>query len=94
MTPFQENYPACTMPLASTTPAVVTAGILCNPQYVVDYIRHVGLIRELLNHASLSENPAVLGKVLYQAIEEFSRSTDRVSQVVHSLGNLFPHGTR
>ena len=60
--PIQLNYPACTMPLASTTPAVVTAGILCNPQYVIDYVRHVGLVREMLNQASLSENPAVLAK--------------------------------
>ena len=50
------------MPLASTTPAVVTAGILCNSLYVVDYVKHVGLVRELLNQASLSENPAVLTK--------------------------------
>ena len=60
--PIQLHYPACTMPLAATTPAVVTAGILCNPQYVVDYVKHVGLVRELLNQASLSENPAVLAK--------------------------------
>ena len=59
---IQENYPACTMPLASTMPAVVTAGILCNPQYVIDYVKHVGLIREMLNQASLSENPAVLAR--------------------------------
>ena len=60
--PIRLNYPACTMPLASTSPAVVTAGILCNPQYVTDYVKHVGLVREMLNHASLSENPAVLTK--------------------------------
>ena len=60
--PIQLNYPACTMPLASTTPAVVTAGILCNPQYVSDYVKHVGLVREMLNHANLSENPSVLAK--------------------------------
>ena len=30
--------------------------------YVTDYLRHVGLVRELLNQASLSENPAVLAK--------------------------------
>ena len=28
--PIQENYPACTMPLAATSPAVVTPEILCN----------------------------------------------------------------
>ena len=60
--PIQLLYPACTMPLAATTPAVVTAGILCNPQYVTDYMKHVGLVRELLNQASLSANPAVLAK--------------------------------
>ena len=58
--PIQENYPACTMPLAATTPAVVTPEILCNTQYVQDYVKHVALIREMLGQASLSVNPAVL----------------------------------
>ena len=43
--PIQENYPACTMPLAATMPAVVTAEILCNTQYVHDYVKHVALIQ-------------------------------------------------
>ena len=60
--PIQVNYPACTMPLAATTPAVVTAESLCNPQYVCDYVKHVGLVRDLLGQASLSENPAVLAR--------------------------------
>ena len=58
--PIQENYPACTMPLAATMPAVVTPEILCNTQYVHDYVKHVALIREMLGQASLSVNPAVL----------------------------------
>ena len=60
--PVQLQHPACTMPLAATTPAVITAGILCNPQYVIDYMKHVGLVRELLNQATLPVNPAVLAK--------------------------------
>ena len=58
--PIQVNYPACTMPLAATMPVVVTAASLCNPQYVCDYVKHVGLVRDMLGQASLSENPAVL----------------------------------
>ena len=60
--PLQVNYPACTMPLAATAPLVITAASLCTPQYVCDYVKHVGLIREMLGHTSLSENPAVLAK--------------------------------
>ena len=29
---------------------------------MADYVKHVGLVREMLNQASLSENPAVLTK--------------------------------
>ena len=58
--PIKENYPACTMPLAATSPTVVTPEILCNTQYVHDYVTHVALIREMLGQASLSVNPAVL----------------------------------
>ena len=58
--PIQENYPACTMPLAAASPTVVTPEILCNTQYVHDYVTHVALIREMLGQASLSVNPAVL----------------------------------
>ena len=48
--------------LAATAPLVITAASLCTPQYVCDYVKHVGLIREMLGQASLSENPAVLAK--------------------------------
>ena len=58
--PIQENYPACTMPLAATSPTVVTPEILCNVQYAQEYVTHVALIREMLGQASLSVNPAVL----------------------------------
>ena len=70
--PIQLHYPACTMPLAATTPAVITAGILCNPQYVTDYMKHVGLVRELLNQASLSVNPAVLAKCSDQILKSLA----------------------
>ena len=42
--PIKENYPACTMPLAATSPAVVTPEILCNIQYAQEYVAHVALI--------------------------------------------------
>ena len=44
--PIQVNFPACTMPLTATSPAVVTPEILCN--------------RETLGQASLPTNSAVL----------------------------------
>ena len=50
--PIRERYPACTMPLAATSPAVVTPEILNNPQYVQDYVTHVALIREMLGLGS------------------------------------------
>ena len=55
--PIKENYPACTMPLAATSLAVV---ILCNIQYAQESVTHVALIREMLGQASLSANSAVL----------------------------------
>ena len=58
--PIKENYPACTMPLAAISPAVVTPEILCNVPYVQDYVVHVALIREMLGQASLPTNMAVL----------------------------------
>ena len=66
--PIQENYPACTMPLAATMPAVVTPEILCNTQYVHDYVKHVALIREMLGQASLSVNPAVRPRALLKQV--------------------------
>ena len=58
--PIKENYPACTMPLAATSPAVVTPEILCNIQYAQESVAHVALIREMLGQASLPTNTAVL----------------------------------
>ena len=58
--PIKENYPACTMPLAFTSPSVVTPEILCNLQYAQEYVTHVALIREMLGQASLPTNSAVL----------------------------------
>ena len=58
--PIKENYPACTMPLAATSPAVVTPEILCNIQYAQEYVAHVALIREMLGQACLPTNTAVL----------------------------------
>ena len=51
--PIKENYPACTMPLAATSPAVVTPEILCNIQYAQEYVAHAASIREMLGQASL-----------------------------------------
>ena len=69
--PIKENYPACTMPLAATSPAVVTPEILCNIQYAQDYVAHVALIREMLGQASLPTNIAVLERcknMLFQGL--------------------------
>ena len=74
--PIQVNYPACTMPLAATTPAVVTAESLCNPQYVCDYVKHVGLVRDLLGQASLSENPAVLARCASKLLKSLAGLLD------------------
>ena len=41
--PIKENYPACTMPLSSTSPTHVTPEIMRNVQYARDYIAHVAL---------------------------------------------------
>ena len=56
--PIKDNYPACTMPLSVTTPLHVTPEILCNQKYAQECVEHVALIRELLDQASLSSNPA------------------------------------
>ena len=58
--PIKENYPACTMPLSSTSPVHVTPEIMRNAQYTQEYIAHVALIRELLDQASLSTNSNLL----------------------------------
>ena len=58
--PIKENYPACTMPLPSTSPTYVTPEIMRNQQYAKEYLEHVALIRELLDQSSLSTNPALL----------------------------------
>ena len=57
---MKENYPACTMPLSSTSPVHVTPEIMRNAQYAQEYIAHVALIRELLDQASLSTNANLL----------------------------------
>ena len=57
--PIKENFPACTMPLSSTSPTYVTPEIMRN-QYAKEYIEHVALVRELLDQSSLSTNPALL----------------------------------
>ena len=54
--PIKDNYPACTMPLSSTSPVHVTPEIMRNAQYAQEYIAHVALVRELLDQASLSTN--------------------------------------
>ena len=58
--PIKDNYPACTMPLASTAPVHVTPEIMRNTQYAEEYIAHVALVRELLDQASLSTNSSLL----------------------------------
>ena len=82
--PIKENYPACTMPLAATSPAVVTAEILNNPQYVHDYLTHVALIREMLGHASLSVNPAVLARCSNKLLQSLSGLLTGASNCQHT----------
>ena len=72
--PIKDNYPACTMPLASTAPVHVTPEIMRNTQYAEEYIAHVALVRELLDQASLSTNSNLL-----------MRSSN---QLLRSLGGL------
>ena len=69
--PIKENYPACTMPLSSTSPTHVRPEIMRNAQYGQEYIAHVALIRELLDQASLSTNATLLERSnnkLYQSL--------------------------
>ena len=58
--PIKENFPACTMPLSSTSPTYITATILRSRQYAKEYLEHVALIRELLDQSSLSTNHLLL----------------------------------
>ena len=58
--PIKEKFPACTMPLSSTSPVHVTPEIMRNRQYAEEYIAHVALIRELLDQSSLSTNATLL----------------------------------
>ena len=60
--PIKENYPACAMPLSSTSPVHVTPEIMRNAQYAQEYLAHVALIRELLYQASLSTNSNLLAR--------------------------------
>ena len=69
--PIKENYPACTMPLSSTSPTYITPEIMRNVQYAQERLAHVALIRELLDQASLSTNPTLLERSrnrLYQSL--------------------------
>ena len=72
--PIKENYPACTMPLSSTSPTHVTPEIMRNAQYAQEYLAHVALVRELLDQASLSTNSTL-----------FERSNNRLYQSVGGL---------
>ena len=82
--PIQENYPACTMPLAATMPAVVAPEILCNTQYVHDYVKHVALIREMLGQASLSVNPTVLERCSNQLLKGVAGLLKGMSNCQHT----------
>ena len=58
--PIKENFPACTMPLSSTSPTYVTPEIMRCQQCAREYLEHVALIRELLDQSSLSTNSTLL----------------------------------
>ena len=55
-----ENFPACAMPLSSTSPTHVTPEIMRNQPCAREYLEHVALIRKLLDQASLSTNSTLL----------------------------------
>ena len=58
--PIKENFPACTVPLSSTSPTYVTPEIMRNQRYAKENLEHVALIRELLDQSSLSTKPCVV----------------------------------
>ena len=58
--PIKENFPACTMPLSSTSPTYITPEIMRNQQYAKEYLKHAALIRELPDQSSLSTNHVLL----------------------------------
>ena len=89
--PIKENYPACTMPLAATSPTVVTPEILSNTQYVHDYVTHVALIREMLGQASLSVNPAVLERCSNKLLQSLGGLLTGASNCQHTRDSW--HGT-
>ena len=70
--PIKENYPACTMPLSSTSPTHITPEIMRNVQYAQDYIAHVALVRELLDQASLSTNATLLERSNNKLLQSLS----------------------
>ena len=79
--PIKENYPACTMPLSSTSPTHVTPQIMRNQQYAQEYITHVALIRDLLNQASLSINPVLLEKSPNKLLQSLSETSQRIFEM-------------
>ena len=89
--PIRDNYPACTMPLSATTPLHVTPEILCNKKYAQEYVDHVALIRELLDQASLSTNPALLMRSSNQLLRSIGGLLKGESDCALT-GNLFPIG--
>ena len=80
------------MPLASTSPSVVTPEILCNLQYAQEYVTHVALIREMLGQASLPTSSAILERCnnrLFQGLCGLLKGASSCQLT----NNLFPHGT-
>ena len=76
--PIKENFPACTMPLSSTSPTYITPEIMRNQQYAKECLEHVALIRELLDQSSLSTNHVLLSlsnNRLFQSLSGFLTGT-------------------
>ena len=75
--PIKENFPACTMPLSSTSPTYITPAMLRNRQYAKEYLEHVALIRELLDQSSLSTKHLLLSSSsnLFQSLSSLLTGT-------------------
>ena len=72
---IRDSFPACTMPLACTSPVRASPSITRNPEYALDYVRHAALVRELLDMASLPTNAQSLS----------------MHRLLQSLGGLLSH---
>ena len=55
-----EYFPACTMPLACTSPLQVSPAIMRNKESARDYIEHAARVRELFDFSPIIPTPVGL----------------------------------